>query len=98
MQAAEAVMIDEGESLEESLDNDHAAAFLDIAPSTLENWRTRARDPKSTVPRIPYIKNGRSIRYRLRDLRAHVAAARIAVAQIRPWQQTSLPLDDSADD
>ncbi|MGY6216655.1 helix-turn-helix domain-containing protein [Methylolobus aquaticus] len=42
---------------------EYAAAFLDVEPGTLNVWRSTGRY------NIPYTKVGRSVRYRLRDLR-----------------------------
>ena len=41
---------------------EQAAEFLQIKPGTLENWRSTKR------VEIPFIRLGRSIRYRLSDL------------------------------
>lgn len=45
------------------VDQDHAAAFLGLEPETLNTWRCTGRYA------IPYRKVGRSVRYRLGDLR-----------------------------
>lgn len=46
------------------LAEEQAAAVLDLEPTTLNNWRCTGRYS------IPYKKIGRSVRYRLGDLRA----------------------------
>ena len=46
------------------LGEDQAAAFLDVEPQTLNVWRSTQRY------NLPYKKIGRSVRYRLGDLRA----------------------------
>jgi excisionase family DNA binding protein len=48
-----------------------AAAVLGIRAATLANWRTT----KSRA--IPYVKVGRSVRYRRSDLEAWIASRRI---------------------
>jgi len=44
-----------------------AAEYLDVTTRTLANWRCRG------YPSIPYIKLGRSIKYRENDLDAYLA-------------------------
>lgn len=46
------------------LDDEHAAAFINVSPKTLPVWRSTGRYA------IPYIKIGRKVRYRVEDLRA----------------------------
>lgn len=58
----------EGELLNET----EAARIIRITPGTLRAWRSRGG------PAIPYIRIGRSIRYRLEDLKAFVDANRVA--------------------
>lgn len=45
------------------MNTESAAAYLDMRPGTLEIWRSTRRGP-------PYIKVGRSVRYRRSDLDA----------------------------
>jgi predicted site-specific integrase-resolvase len=45
-------------------DTASAAAFLGVAPITLSTWRSTGRYG------LPYIKTGRSVRYRQSDLEA----------------------------
>jgi hypothetical protein len=47
------------------LSNREAAQYLGIAPFTLKRWRSRTYKNRH---RIPYLKIGRSIRYREVDL------------------------------
>lgn len=47
------------------LDQDQAAEFLNMKPSTLNTWRALRKGPK-------YHKVGRSVRYRMSDLVAFV--------------------------
>ena len=56
---------------EAAVDNRQAAAFLNLAPETLEVWRSTRRQ------QIPYIKIGKSIRYLLGDLREFQAKCRV---------------------
>lgn len=49
------------QSSEQSLTTSEAASFLAASPSTLESWRHKRRGPA-------FIRQGRSIRYRLADL------------------------------
>jgi predicted DNA-binding transcriptional regulator AlpA len=51
--------------LKNNLKTSEAAAFLNIRPATLEQWRWSGRGPR-------YIKIGRSVRYRLTDLNAYL--------------------------
>ena len=46
-----------------NLKTEDAAQFLNVRPSTLEQWRWNGRGPK-------YCKIGRSCRYRIEDLKA----------------------------
>jgi excisionase family DNA binding protein len=46
------------------LNQDEAAAYLGVQPSTLEVWRCTKRYP------LPYVKVGRLVRYRREDLDA----------------------------
>ncbi|EIC19839.1 helix-turn-helix domain-containing protein [Thiorhodovibrio frisius] len=48
------------------LDTKQAAAYLNISPSTLETWRVR----KTCI--IPYLKLGKSVRYRKQDLDSYI--------------------------
>ncbi len=66
---------------EAALDNRQAAVFLNLAPQTLEVWRSTRRQ------QIPYIKIGKSVRYLLGDLRKFQADCRvdlsISVGEVR---------------
>jgi hypothetical protein len=53
---------------EELLTAKQAAAFLKVKPGTLACWRTTKRYP------LKYTRVGKSIRYRLSDLQAFLAA------------------------
>ena len=53
----------------ECLTNDQTAAWLNIAPGVLHNWRRQGRGPA-------FIKVGRFIRYRRADVDAWLAANR----------------------
>jgi len=44
------------------LDTEAAAALLDVKRGTLEAWRLNKRYP------LPYVRVGRNVRYRRRDL------------------------------
>ncbi|MBU0601153.1 MAG: helix-turn-helix domain-containing protein [Gammaproteobacteria bacterium] len=55
-------------SSDELLTAKQAAAFLKVKPGTLACWRTTKRYP------LKYIRVGKSIRYRLGDLQAFLAA------------------------
>jgi excisionase family DNA binding protein len=54
--------------LSETMPAHEAAAYLGIAFSTLSTWRCTKRYP------LPYIKVGRSVRYRRADLDAFLAS------------------------
>jgi hypothetical protein len=45
-----------------------AAAYLRLRPLTLANWRTTKRYA------LPYVRVGRLIRYRLKDLEAFISS------------------------
>jgi predicted DNA-binding transcriptional regulator AlpA len=45
-----------------------AAAFLGIAPATLDNWRSLKKGP-------PFLRVGARVRYEAADLRAWIEAA-----------------------
>jgi len=49
------------------MDTRNAAAYIDQTPGTLEVWRCQRRGP-------PYVKQGRSVKYRRADLDAWLAA------------------------
>ena len=66
------------------IDEKKAAAFLDIAPITLHMMRcngsktlARKNEQPAAIPKIPYSKFGRTIRYRLEDLEQFAAAHRV---------------------
>ncbi|AOJ87150.1 hypothetical protein WS87_10930 [Burkholderia sp. MSMB0856] len=50
------------------LTTDQAAVYLGIAPRTLEQWRSNRHQ------RIPFVKIGGRVRYRLKDLDAWIAS------------------------
>ncbi|KVD28184.1 helix-turn-helix domain-containing protein [Burkholderia ubonensis] len=50
------------------LTTDQAAVYLGIAPRTLEQWRSNRHQ------RIPFVKIGGRVRYRLKDLEAWLAS------------------------
>ena len=59
---------DDGEgamAMNENLKTEAAAAFLQVKPATLEQWRWNGRGPK-------FIKLNRAVRYRKADLDAFV--------------------------
>jgi excisionase family DNA binding protein len=49
------------------VDTEQAAAILHVNTRTLTNWRSTGKSPK-------YIKCGRSVRYRVSDLKAWLEA------------------------
>lgn len=53
----------EANNLDKALTSREAAAFLATTAKTLEAWRVQGKGPT-------YLKQGRSVRYRLRDLLA----------------------------
>lgn len=57
-----------GATREPLLNEQQAAEFLNIRPGTLACWRVTKRYP------LPYVKIGRSVRYRRSDLEAFAAA------------------------
>ena len=52
------------------IDEQKASIVLGVRPATLCNWRTTGRH------RLPYIKVGRLVRYRIADLAAWIAKRR----------------------
>ena len=44
-----------------------AAEFLSVTPQTLRTWRRPARDNRV---RLPFVRLGRAVRYRMADLEA----------------------------
>jgi len=52
----------------ELIDRAAAAQYLGVSPGTLGNWAS------TNFRRVPYIKIGRRVRYRLRDLEQFVEA------------------------
>ncbi len=52
---------------EEMLDDQAAAAFLNVSPGTLSVWRSTGRYA------LPFLKIGRKVRYRRADLQAWMA-------------------------
>lgn len=53
--------------------SDEAASYIGIQPGTLEVWRCTKRQ------RIPFLKVGRLVKYRLRDLDAWLASRAVDV-------------------
>jgi excisionase family DNA binding protein len=49
-----------------------ACNWLGVADQTLRNWRSKG------YPHIPFIKVGRSVRYRLEDLQSFIEQNRMA--------------------
>ena len=49
------------------LTTEEAAEYLKLKPNTLERWRVQYPD------RLPFVKIGRTVKYRLEDLRAYVS-------------------------
>ena len=52
----------------ELLDENHAAAYLDVKPETLSVWRSTGRYE------LPFVKIGRNVRYRRSELDAWLAS------------------------
>lgn len=61
---------------DELLTAKQAAAFLKVKPGTLACWRTTKRYP------LKYTSVGKSIRYRLSDLQAFLAARESGTADL----------------
>lgn len=57
------------------LTNDEAAAVLNVAPATLEVWRSTRRKV------IPYVKLGKAVRYRLSVLHAEIEKSTVHAEQ-----------------
>lgn len=55
----------------ELMETAEAARYIGVKPHTLEIWRSTKRY------RIPYIKSGKNVRYRRRDLDAWLASRTI---------------------
>ena len=55
-------IIRQSAKLNDLLDQNQAASFLNVTPGTLSVWRSTGRYS------IPFVKVGRSVRYRLSDL------------------------------
>jgi len=53
--------------MSENLKTEAAAAFLQVKPATLEQWRWSGKGPK-------FIKMNRAVRYRKEDLDAFIVA------------------------
>jgi excisionase family DNA binding protein len=49
------------------LTTEEAAEYLKLKPNTLERWRVQYPD------RLPFVKVGRTVKYRLEDLQAYVS-------------------------
>jgi hypothetical protein len=58
----------------EVLNDRQAAAFLGVSPGTLANWRS------SGTVRLPFVKLGRAVRYRVRDLQAFLSKNTVGAA------------------
>jgi predicted DNA-binding transcriptional regulator AlpA len=56
------------------VDEKQASEILGLAPGTLSVWRCEKRYP------LPYVKVGRSIRYRLADLERFVESRTVGAA------------------
>ncbi|MBN2295445.1 MAG: helix-turn-helix domain-containing protein [Pirellulales bacterium] len=52
--------------LDPLLDEKKSAQFLDVSPGTLSVWRCERRYP------LPYVKIGRSVKYKLSDLKRFI--------------------------
>lgn len=53
---------------------DDAAGILGLSPHTLANWRATHRQ------KLPYVKIGRSVRYRMADLESFISSSRVEPA------------------
>lgn len=53
-----------------------AAAYLGMKAQTLAQWRCAKRHP------LPYVKVGRTVRYRLADIETWLAGRTVAAAEI----------------
>ena len=49
-----------------------AAAYLGLSVFTLDRWRS---DKTSRLPKLPYLKFGKAVRYRVEDLDAFMLAS-----------------------
>ncbi|MBR1840661.1 MAG: helix-turn-helix domain-containing protein [Alphaproteobacteria bacterium] len=54
----------------ELLTTEEAAAYLKLKPNTLERWRSQYPH------RLPFVKIGRTVKYRLEDLQAFISGNR----------------------
>lgn len=85
METLEFVVEQDGDSLslEQAMDTVAAAAYIGVEPATMDGWRSKAaRDPDSTVPKIPYYKLGRRVKYKKTDLDAFLVASRMLSPQL----------------
>ena len=73
-QQSKNVLFDEEENVpghpSDLLTTEEAAKYLKLKPNTLERWRTQYPD------RLPFVKIGRTVKYRLEDLQAYVSGNR----------------------
>lgn len=56
---------------EELYDTETAARILGVSPASLRKWRSEGELP-GHVPPIPYVKLGKTVRYRKSDLQAYI--------------------------
>jgi predicted DNA-binding transcriptional regulator AlpA len=56
------------------LDEKQTAELLNVTPGTLSVWRCTRRYP------LPYIKVGRSVKYRLADIEAFISSRTVVAA------------------
>lgn len=69
-QSRESNLLDDKPEIKQSsnlLTTEEAAEYLKLKPNTLERWRTQYPD------RLPFVKIGRTVKYRLEDLQAYVS-------------------------
>lgn len=69
-QSRESNLLDDKPGIKQSsnlLTTEEAAEYLKLKPNTLERWRTQYPD------RLPFVKIGRTVKYRLEDLQAYVS-------------------------
>jgi excisionase family DNA binding protein len=69
-QSRESNLLDDKPEIKQSsnlLTTEEAAKYLKLKPNTLERWRTQYPD------RLPFVKIGRTVKYRLEDLQAYVS-------------------------
>ena len=72
-QSRESNLLDDKPEIKQSsnlLTTEEAAEYLKLKPNTLERWRTQYPD------RLPFVKIGRTVKYRLEDLQAFISGNR----------------------